>query len=105
MTDDDPVVDSHPGEDRAADFEVVRTAPAVPADRQRDRLDAPRGLAAITVHRGSFADLGAAHAAVVNWCTARGHRLTGTRWEVYGPHDHPAQQWTEISWILAQAER
>lgn len=65
----------------------------------------PEGLPATTVHRGSFADLGAAHAAVVHWCTARGHRLTGTRWEVYGPHDHPAQQWTEISWILAQAER
>jgi hypothetical protein len=27
--------------------------------------------------------------------------LTGTRWEVYGPHhDDPAQQWTEVYWQL-----
>lgn len=31
-------------------------------------------------------------------------RLTGTRWEVYGPHDDdPARQWTEISWLLSPA--
>jgi effector-binding domain-containing protein len=65
----------------------------------------PAGTAATTVHRGSFADLGAAHDAVVGWCAAQGHRLTGTRWEVYGPHDDdPAQQWTEISWLVSQAK-
>ena len=65
----------------------------------------PAGMAATTVHRGSFADLGAAHDAVVGWCAAQGHRLTGTRWEVYGPHnDDSAQQWTEISWLLSQAK-
>lgn len=64
----------------------------------------PAGMVATTVHRGSFADLGAAHDAVVGWCAARGHLLTGTRWEVYGPHnDDPAQQWTEISWLLSHA--
>lgn len=62
----------------------------------------PAGSAATTVHRGSFAELGAAHDAVVSWCADHGHTLTGTRWEVYGPHsDDPAQQWTEISWLLA----
>jgi effector-binding domain-containing protein len=61
----------------------------------------PAGVAATAVHRGSFAELGAAHDAVVQWCAARGYGLTGTRWEVYGPHnDDPAQQWTEISWLL-----
>jgi hypothetical protein len=26
-----------------------------------------------------------------------GRRRTGTRWEIYGPHDDdPAQQWTEV---------
>jgi effector-binding domain-containing protein len=62
----------------------------------------PAGTAATTVHRGSFAELGAAHDAVVDWCSAHGHGLTGTRWEIYGPHsDDPAEQWTEISWLLS----
>ena len=26
----------------------------------------------------------------------------GIRWEIYGPHnDDPAQQWTEVWWLLA----
>jgi len=56
----------------------------------------------MTVHRGSFDDVGSAHDAVVHWCSAHGRRLTGTRWELYGPHEEdPARQWTEIYWLLA----
>src|SRR4051794_36316405 len=62
----------------------------------------PAGTAATTVHRGAFGGVTAAHDAVLHWCTANGHRPTGTRWEIYGPHDDdPAQQWTEVSWLLA----
>jgi effector-binding domain-containing protein len=62
----------------------------------------PAGRIATAVHRGSFAELGAAHDALVAWCEEQGHRLAGTRWEVYGPHaDDPAQQLTEISWLLS----
>jgi effector-binding domain-containing protein len=62
----------------------------------------PAGMVAITVHHGSFADLGAAHDAVLAWCAANGRQPTGTRWEVYGPHsDDPAQQWTEVAWVLS----
>jgi effector-binding domain-containing protein len=61
----------------------------------------PAGTAAMTVHRGPFTGLGAAHDAVHAWCAANGQRLTGTRWEIYGPHnDDPAQQWTEVYWLL-----
>ena len=61
----------------------------------------PAGTAAMAVHRGSFGDIGAAHDAVVRWCDAQGHPRTGTRWEIYGPHDDdPAQQWTEVYWLL-----
>jgi effector-binding domain-containing protein len=61
----------------------------------------PAGTAAMTLHRGSFGDVGDAHDAVVRWCTAHGRQPTGTRWEVYGPHhDDPAQQWTEVYWQL-----
>lgn len=48
----------------------------------------PGGPVAVTTHRGSYARLGAAHLAVIEWCRARGHRLAGARWEVYG-------HWTE----------
>jgi effector-binding domain-containing protein len=62
----------------------------------------PAGTAAMTVHRGSFGDVGAAHDAVVHWCATHGQHLTGTRWEIYGPHDDdPARQWTEVYWLLA----
>jgi effector-binding domain-containing protein len=64
----------------------------------------PAGKTATIVHRGSFADLRTTHDALVGWCAAHGHRLTGTRWEVYGPHNNdPAQQWTQISWLLSPA--
>ena len=63
----------------------------------------PAGVAATTVHRGSYAGLGDAHAAVRDWCAATGRMPTGTRWEVYGPHsDDPEQVWVEVSWLLAE---
>jgi effector-binding domain-containing protein len=53
----------------------------------------PAGTAAMTVHRGPFGDVGAAHDAVLGWCAAHKHQPAGTRWEVYGPHnDDPAKQ-------------
>jgi effector-binding domain-containing protein len=62
----------------------------------------PAGTAAMTVHRGPFGGVGAAHGAVRRWCAERGHRPGGVRWEIYGPHDDdPAQQWTEIYWLLS----
>jgi effector-binding domain-containing protein len=62
----------------------------------------PAGAAAMTVHHGPFGGVGSAHDAVVTWCAVQGRRTTGTRWEVYGPHnDDPAEQWTEVYWLLA----
>jgi effector-binding domain-containing protein len=62
----------------------------------------PEGTAATTVHRGSFGEVGSAHDAVLAWCTTHGRRPLGPRWEVYGPHaDDPAEQWTEVYWLLA----
>jgi effector-binding domain-containing protein len=61
----------------------------------------PAGTTAMTIHRGSFGDVKAAHDAVRTWCAAHGRQPSGTRWEVYGPHDDdPAQQWTEVCWLL-----
>ena len=62
----------------------------------------PAGRVATTVHRGSYADLGAAHQAVFDWCAAHGERRAGPRWEIYGPHDDdPARVWTEVHHLLA----
>jgi effector-binding domain-containing protein len=61
----------------------------------------PAGRAAMATHRGSYAGLAEAHLAVRDWCAARGQRLVGTRWEIYGPHsDDPADVWTEIYYLL-----
>jgi effector-binding domain-containing protein len=62
----------------------------------------PAGQVAVTVHRGSYAGLGSAHRAVLDWCAAQGRRPAGPRWEVYGPHhDDPAKIWTEVYYLLS----
>jgi effector-binding domain-containing protein len=62
----------------------------------------PAGRVATTVHRGSYAGSHSAHRAVLDWSAANGERVSGTRREVYGPHnDDIAQIWTEIYWLLA----
>lgn len=65
----------------------------------------PAGTAAMTVHRGPFGEVGAAHDAVLHWCATHQDQPNGTRWEIYGPHDDdPAQQWTEVYWLLSLGE-
>jgi effector-binding domain-containing protein len=62
----------------------------------------PAGEAAMTVHRGPYGELGAAHRAVLDWCASQGVALTGVRWEIYGHHhDDPAQRVTEVHHLLA----
>jgi effector-binding domain-containing protein len=62
----------------------------------------PAGRAAVTVHRGPYADLASAHRAVLDWCATQGLRPAGPRWEIYGPHrDDPAELRTEVYWLLA----
>jgi effector-binding domain-containing protein len=62
----------------------------------------PAGEVAMTTHWGSYAELGAAHQAVHDWCAAHGRRSGWPRWEVYGPHhDDPAEVWTEVYYLLS----
>ena len=62
----------------------------------------PAGQVAMTVHRGSYAGLGAAHQAIEDLSREEARKLAGPRWEVYGPHsDDPAEVWTEVSYLLA----
>jgi effector-binding domain-containing protein len=51
----------------------------------RDRIEEgelPGGAMATTVHAGSYAGLGAAHAALTDWLESKGMRA-GAPWEVY----------------------
>jgi effector-binding domain-containing protein len=61
----------------------------------------PGGQVATTVHRGAYDGLAAAHRAIRAWCVARGHQLSGIRWEVYGDwHDNPEELETEVSYLI-----
>src|SRR6185437_14173546 len=56
----------------------------------------PMGQVALTVHRGPYKGLAAAHQAVLDWCAMQERRPVGPKWEIYGPHsDDPAEMWTE----------
>jgi effector-binding domain-containing protein len=50
----------------------------------------PGGLVATTVHFGPYGHLRDAHVAIREWCASKGHRLSGTCWEIYG---HWEQSW------------
>src|SRR6187402_2949654 len=48
------------------------------------RSATPGGVVASVTHLGPYSGLGAAHAAVRDWCKAGNHRLAGPSWEIYG---------------------
>jgi effector-binding domain-containing protein len=64
-------------------FGVGVTAPFV-AVGNVEPTALPVGEVATTTHWGSYAGLGAAHHAVIDWCRMYGRRRAGPRWEVYG---------------------
>jgi len=63
--------------------------------------ETPAGDVATTTHWGDYANLGAAHDAVVAWCKSEGHTLAGVSWEVYGHWENdPAKRRTDIYQLL-----
>jgi hypothetical protein len=69
------------------EFGVGVSAPFVPVGLVRP-VELPVGEVATTRHQGAYADIGAAHDAVLAWCRAHSRAPAGPRWEVYG-------HWTE----------
>jgi effector-binding domain-containing protein len=62
----------------------------------------PAADVATTVHAGTPAEIGAAHAAVRAWCAAQGRDLTGVSWEIYGDPDPQTSHFdVAIYWELA----
>jgi len=61
----------------------------------------PSGEVATTTHWGDYANLAAAHDAVVAWCRSQRRSIAGPRWEVYGHwSDNPATRRTDIFYLL-----
>jgi len=65
----------------------------------------PTGLIASTTHYGPYQTLGAAHAAIRDWCKDNDRTPAGPNWEVYG---HWLDEWnrdpskirTDVSYLL-----
>lgn len=54
------------------------------------------------MHRGPYGGLDAAHQAVLAWCAAQGHRLQGSRWEIYGDWLDPEELETQVSYLIRE---
>ena len=62
----------------------VETADVVPEGGDVVRSATPSGPAASVVHLGPYQQLGAAHRAILDWCSTHDRRLAGPSWEIYG---------------------
>ena len=66
----------------------------------------PGGEVAMTVHRGPYSGLGAAHAAVIRWCNDQGRTRANVWWEICGDwHQDEARLETEVFYSLLPEER
>jgi effector-binding domain-containing protein len=73
------------------------------------RSATPAGTVASVTHLGPYGGLGAAHAAVRDWCKAMNHRRAGPNWEIYG---HWLREWdadpsrirTDVFYLLTPAD-
>jgi effector-binding domain-containing protein len=84
------------------EFGVGTTAPFAAVGDVRP-VELPVGEVAMTTHRGAYAGLGAAHAAVLAWCGAHSRALAGPRWEVYGHWTDGELPRTDIYYLLRPA--
>ncbi|HEX2620398.1 MAG TPA: GyrI-like domain-containing protein [Phototrophicaceae bacterium] len=61
----------------------------------------PAGRAATLLHRGPYEQLGIAHSAIIDWCRANHHPITGLRWEIYGRwNNDPDKLETQVFYLL-----
>jgi DNA gyrase inhibitor GyrI len=88
------------GEEAEVDFGVGVRSPFESHGAVSYR-ELPTGECAVATHWGDYAQLGAAHSAVLAWCRENGREPTGTRWEVYGHWtDDPTRRRTDVYYEL-----
>jgi len=75
-----------PGIEVAVEVGVQVTGAFEPAGRVLPST-LPAAEVATTIHTGTPAAIGAAHAAIQAWCAARRRTLAGVTWEIYGDPD------------------
>lgn len=64
----------------------------------------PAGWVASVTHIGPYEGLGAAHAAIREWCRDIGHAPLGANWEIYGHWtDDPSELRTEVCYLTRPA--
>jgi effector-binding domain-containing protein len=62
----------------------------------------PAAEVAMTVHTGTPAEIGTAHAAVLSWCSVERREVTGVSWEIYGDPDPQTGHFdVAVYWQLA----
>lgn len=91
----------HPATGMNVDFgvEVVRH---FQAEGQICCVETPRARAAVTIHRGSYGGIPAAHQALHRWCRENGERVGSWSWEIYGDwHDDESRLETTVVYALA----
>ena len=83
------------------DFGVEVTR-AFPPHGQVTCVTTPAGRAAVTLHRGSYGGLAAAHAALRNWLSQNGENMGAWSQEIYGDwHEDESKLETTIAYALA----
>ena len=65
-------------------------------------VSTPAGEAAATAHVGEYSEIGAAYAALAEWCAANGRDPAGVNWEVYGDWaEDPGERRTDVYMLLS----
>ena len=86
------------------EFGVGVAGPFPPVGAVRP-VELPTGEVATTTHLGSYSKLGAAHAAVRDWCRAQSLALAGPSWEIYGHWIGGQPPRTDIFYLLHPVPR
>jgi effector-binding domain-containing protein len=62
----------------------VEMIESIPEEEDVVRSATPAGRVASVVHFGPYQQLGVAHQAIRDWCSAHNVQLAGPNWEIYG---------------------
>jgi effector-binding domain-containing protein len=62
----------------------VEMIESIPEEEDVVRSATPAGRVASVVHFGPYQQLGMAHQAIRDWCSAHNLQLAGPNWEIYG---------------------